>query len=403
MAVKIRPNSQTLARNNHLPDVARRTIDAVTPIIQAQNHNALQVSSYPVLIYRKLLGGAPCSCSYAHPVHASAPLYDEEGHAASSTMHSIIQQARFGIEEYNPEFPGGPISNQDTVLSGPEETRMLIEPEDEFDMLTEGNLNAYSASACAICFGSGFRGGYSFAQGLRRVFQATDVHTSDLIEIDRSTGPYQLVLLAPEAQVSFRLLVPAPVAGLLPKITVWNNFNPIEFAPQSLTAVHDDPSIGPYEVGPIGFKAAGWVTLTFNASRVMVADQAEVRFTHIEVQMPLTMRPVFADMPTLDYAFDASRLTQLSAQTVVLSPNCPQLFPRDVISDMTYGQHWIVTSAKAIHPASGHIWTQEVQVRPLEPHEPESNLALPENGWVRYYAPNRLTTAQQPRHRRGGN
>lgn len=403
MAIKIQPNGRTIARNSHLPDVARRTIDAVTPIIQQQNHNALLASSYPILIYRRLKGGAPCTCSYAHPTDLTAPVYTEDGLASSATMHSIIQQAAFGIEEYNPELPGMSQTTQFTVIPGPEPTRQLIEPEDEFDMISESSLNAFTNSACAICFGSGFRGGYSFVQGLRHVFQATDMSDSDLVDIDRSTGPYSLKLLTDQAYMSFRLLVPQPIPGLLPKITVWNNFTPIEFAPCSLTVRHDDPSIPEYEVGPQGFAAAGWVTLTLKASRFMAEDSPEVRLTHIEIQLPLVKQPVFADMPNLDYAFDATKLTELSTQSVTLSPNCPALMPRDIISDMTYGQHWIVTSSKPLHPANGELWTQEIQVRPLEIHEPESNLALPENGWVRYYAPNRISHAQQSRHRRGGN
>lgn len=399
MPIKLPPRRPTLARNSHLPDVARRTLDAVSPIIQQHNHNALQVASYPVFIYQRLQAGAPCTCSLAVPTHQAAPLYDEEGHASVAVIDSIVNQARFGIEDYNPMTPSSSqpgevayAASTDIASGNP-----VIEGEDEYDMTTESSLNAYSAGACPICFGTGFVGGYSFLHGMRWVLDASALDECDGIDVDRSTGPYTIRLLHDDAYVRFRVLASAP--PLCPKVHVYDNFSAVPFVtgPSRLRAVHDDPSVAAYDLGPSPFAAPGWVTLELRAADLQVRD-----FTHVEITLPLNSKPLNVDFPNLQTAFDATRIQQIPSTTITLPPTAPPLKPRDVVCDMKSGVLWLVTGARTVHPAAGQIWTQEADVRPLEPHEPEAALPSPEIGWLAYYLPPGVYPGQQPITRRGG-
>jgi hypothetical protein len=376
-------------------------IDAVTPIIQQQNHNALQVASYPILLFKRLAGGRPCTCSMAVPTSHSAPQYDEEGRASNAVVDSIINQAKFGIEDYNPEMLGTNLSTQQNVAPTPNiGYGPVVVPEEEGDLVSETSLNAFNAGACPVCFGTGFVGGYHFVQGQRWVFDALMISDSDGVEVDRSTGPYTMRFTHDQAYVSFRVLAPAPYSPrLLPKISLFDNFTPVSFnsGPVRLGVTHDNPAVAPYDLGPSPLAEAGWITLTIRASDLQSPD-----LTHVEVTLPLANRPLFVDIPNTQFTFDAARVQQIPSTTVTLPPTAPALMPFDVLCDLKSGTHWMVTSARAVHPSSGQVWSQEADVRPLEPHEPLSALPLPELGWQGYYLNTPISNAYQPTVRKGG-
>lgn len=395
MAIITPKRRPVIARNTHVVDTARRTLDAVAPIIQQQNQNSLAVAGYPVFIYNRLTGGHSCTCSHANPTYASAPLYDDEGHAASSVIASIQHQAAFGIEEYNPELLSTNLSNE---LTAQPVTALadgaLVFPEDETDLVTETSINAYNSGACNVCHGTGFKGGYHFMQGMRWTLDATDLVDSFDTEVDRTGAPYTMCM-GYDGWVAFDIQMPklGPKSPK-PMVIIWNNFTPVA------GVVTAETKGLPYRLGQATPPAYGYTRLMLWANTMVDVDQ-QVEFTHIEIQIPQILNPVMVDIPTLSLNFDASKLTKYNPSTIVLPPSVPLLKPWDVIADMQNAVHWLVTSARPVNSSNQMAWSQEVEARPVESHEQMQTLLLPRKGWVNYPT-SRASVASQPISRIGG-
>lgn len=362
---------RTIARNTHVVEAARRAISAVSPVIQQHCKNAIDVSGFPIFVYRRLTGGLPCSCS-AGPTAQEPDLYDEQGHAAPSLLNSLAHQSRFGVEVYG----GGrsvatpPASVNNLVATPGFETCLTDsvsieegQPDGEF------SLSVFNASACGICHGTGFKGGYSFLQGTRTVLDYSDLEETNVIEIDRNTAPYSMRFLLEDGEVTFKL--PFFINGSPMVITLYNNFERVY--PARLLVDPALPLANSYYTSSILISPRGYFTLNFSKL------QKDITFTHVEVVQRLNKAPVLADFPSLPSSFDPSRLVGYTDTQVVLPPTLPRLSPRDVITDMYYGLRWLVTSSTAmVGPATGNqTWHHTADCRPLEPHEPLSTLLLP--------------------------
>src|SRR5574344_1736934 len=153
MGFNVPKKGRTLSRNSHLPDRTSRTIDAVVPIIQQQNHHAIQAKGYPVYVYQRLRAGKRCPCCLDQPIQGD--IYDDDGVASPSQLQKIIDSSRFSIEDYNPN---------DTMARSTRDVNNIATDlamvEDEFDEDIPLQHDAFSAGACPICLGTGIIGGY---------------------------------------------------------------------------------------------------------------------------------------------------------------------------------------------------------------------------------------------------
>lgn len=384
MAILSKRQQANMARNAHLPNIAKRALDSVSSIIQQQHHNSLQVAGYAVFIYTRMKGGPVCTCSFAHSISNSAPLYDEQGHVAATVIQSITNQAQFGIEEYNSETPFAARTQENVETVTNISTGSYVVGETDLDLVTETSLNSFSSGACNVCQGTGYKGGYHFNQGMRWILDTTDIFDSSGIEIDRTTGPYTFKFLDPSAWISFKINLPLVSSNIIPACILWNNHARVTglAGPYNLVTVTPaNPSVPAYSLAT-GVKSSGISVITLHASNFMLADP--VAFTHLEIQLPTQTNPVYVDIPNLVTNYDPLRTSLYSSGTFTLSPNTPLLSPMDVISDMTHKLHWIVTGVRPVSPSAGQIWSQDVDVRPVEPHEAMSSLLLPLSSWLPY-------------------
>lgn len=328
---KLPTKRSTLARNSHLVSTAQRTLAAVTPIIQQQNFNSMQVSGYPIFVYNRMTGGKICSCSLMTPLTGAPAPYDNEGNASVEVLDRITRQAQFGIEEYNPEMMGSNKSNANTVIAvNSIEDGVVVEPQGEEDLTEAALLDQGSAGACPICQGTSFIGGYNFMQGLRKVLTHFDVKDYDNMFITKSTAPYEIVLQH-NGWVTFEVLLPMlPSNSPPPRLIVWNGYRVMV----GRTMPQATPAIGtPYLLGSDAPTGYGITTVKLEASSYIGADE-EFTFTHIEIQIPQVSNPVYVDIPNLTQSYDASRNINYPPTSITLPPSVPLLKPWDVIADM---------------------------------------------------------------------
>ena len=370
MPIKAFNNSRPIARNTHVVDVAQRSLRAASHIIQQQNQNALQVAGFPILVYQRMTGGQPCSCSVTTSPRSTAA-YDEDGHASASLMATLEYQAGFGIETYNPEAPSVRSTSQTVIPSASQDESSELEADaDWVEGAAETHLSAFSAGSCNICHGTGFKGGYSFLQGSRTILDHSDLVQADYVEIDRHKAPYAIRCLTTDAVLKFSF--PNFLPGVPTVIRIWNNFTRVfpVTGTDSVRLVAPDASLTTGN-GPLAL--AGFYQLDLSTL------PEDFTFTHVEILQLTVLKPVMADFPALSKGFDPARLNQYQDASVNLPPSLPKLSPRDILVDLTYGLRWLITSATSLCvPSTGNQqWQQTVECRPLEPHEQGSRLLLP--------------------------
>ncbi len=387
--LRMSPKRRAVSRNAHLN--IRPTMDAVTPIIQQHNQKAIEASGFPVLIYRRVSSGIPCSCSKSSS-DASSELYDESGDATPTTIQSILHQANFEIEEYGPE--GNVVNTATEVTSDPvfdqgQGTQVI--PEEPNSVFA---LAGYTANSCGICFGSGYVGGYQMLGCHRHVFTYHNIADSSGVEVVRDNYPHSLRFLNLDAYVSFRLpsrglasyngVVPNTLPSL---VSIWNNNSRLDtdgYTPNLL--IGTGPSA--FRLRTYGSRLPAESTLITVSARDFNLMEGEILdFTHLEVVSRYGV-PTFCDIPNLPLNYDSSKATKYTDTTIELPASVPLLSPFDVIADGVNQQLWMVNMAKPVSPSSQSMWHQSVDVSPVEPHWLQARLPIPDAKWMGASAPN---------------
>ena len=371
--IRLFNKAPTVARNTHVVEVAKRSLVAASHIIQQQNHNSVQVAGFPIVIYQRMSGGVSCSCSAmetAAPTFSTNNAYNERGEANSRLITALEQQSEFGIADYhNERTPEINLPTLDQQGAGEDYVIQSGQALEDF-AIDEVSLSAFGNSACPICHGSGYKGGYNFMQGSRLVLDHSDIFDGSCVEIDRDVRPYRIKVLPGGGEITFKLSSVSP--NVPTAIFLWDGFNRVYPIQGS-----DVVSL----VAPDGSLFTGNGALAqYGVYKLDLSGFPEgFTFTHVEVLQLLVKTPVLADFPLLTAGFDPARVNTYSATTVNLSPNLPRLKPKDVIVDLTYGIRWYVTAVTHLaNPTTGgQTWQQSVECRPIEPHEPTSSLLLP--------------------------
>ena len=375
MNAKILRKRRTKARNSHLvrDSLVERTVEAVSHVIQQHNYNSLIAHGYPIYVYQRLSTGEPCACSQKRYVIPNPSDYTDDGLASVSQLDSIASDALLPISGYNPQTSSVskvPIQRLEEREGFDEDDALIVTDGslDDFDM----SLDAFTISACPLCFGTGVKNGYSCYQAERSIYDYSDVSFNNNVVVDKGRSTVEMLFAVKGAYIEIPLTFPKLNDKRPFSIRLFSDFTTVT---DKFTAYLTD---GVTKI-PVD---SGILTVTGSWNLVITTLVQDQTLTHVEVMFPITTQVEYCDIPNLVESFDPNRVYPYSAATFVVSPYLPTLKAWDVIADCYHNLLWLVVSAKPTYPASGQTWMQEIETRVIDPHEPMHALFIPAKNFV---------------------
>lgn len=389
MPIVHRSNNRVLPANQRSVDVARQAIADITPVEQRRYHNAFLVQGYECQVYNALGQGQVCSCQGHHK--AGGKLLNEEGKMPFAKQNELLTGMSFKVNLYgngpaprddirdvlglpSPIAPNlvneGPKSVNDTqpsleVLTRDASNAMAgtITDEDDFGSngpngslddrfgdFDDGSLRGLGDSACAICFGRGYVGGFSLLGGWRQVFTTQwETKTVDgTIEINKL--PHAFFAKA----ATFTTVLPRGFKSL-DRLAVWNNTKLAKGA-----TVYIDGEVVDYNV--LAQKFDGHV----HVLEVRFDDLTD--WTHLEIQIDMG-NEARLEFPRLTKGFDANKLDGLESIQINMSPIIPHVAIRDLVFESTFGKGFVLTSAQLWNSEQRRVLGWDCQARVIQPNE----------------------------------
>lgn len=358
-------------RNDGRTDLVRRMSQNYEQTAQKQGTNALNASSFEIMLYKIKTHGLKCTC--CHDMRKDKIL-DTEGHMDSELMDTIIAKALqsepvslkqpktraviVSATSYNPSSITKS-ANFDTIQLN-EEGNIVDENGDELDApdpedyelleqydIENGKFDYLAAvtNNCSICSRTGFVGGFNLVNGERRVYDCQSMQDFVSCQIDFTQSPHRIES-ATEDFVSVRF------TDTLPK-SIWKV---ITFRAMFNWDVVSDYELYAVETSGLTHIASN---LDLKAFCTGVPVQFELRFkgtlTHVEFLLQSTNKPLFCDITTLNRVASSKRINDLEAITFNLPASVGTIRRGDVFFEKNSRVLWVVT-------------TTEIQRSALNPH-----------------------------------
>lgn len=388
-----RSNNAVLPPNSRTVDVARRTLDALVPIQQRKYANAFEANGYETLVYNRLRHGVACSCQADR--RAQATVLGQDGKLKPGQMEKLLTGGlNFKISPYGVKEPmredlrsarGGatqpndarkydvagnskPLADFDLEsddLDNPYATNTQAANGDEDDAQADivdqsiddasENFDAeeyLNDSKCAVCFGTGYVGGFSLLNGLRLVLSTQWADITDLqgtIELNRN--PHSFFVTS----VSFQAVFPKGVIGV-DTFRVWNN--DIQIHAQTIEI--DNLT---YSMDLLRAKCDGLphtITLTF---------ERLTYFTHVELQFNMSTQRALFEFPRGSFGSNMQLIENLEDMQLNASPAIPNIEREDMLVECTLGKVLVVSAVTDWKTAKRDILGWDVTVRALQPAE----------------------------------
>ena len=394
MPIRSSSNNRVLPSNSRAVDVAKQAIYALTPVQQRKYDNAFQVQGYDSLVYTRLEQGVRCSCMSGQSNLGT--LLMEDGKMPVGKIDELLTGGMvFKVNRYGARQPDredlreprgqDPKTRQDQAYDGlknentiqPPTTIVSSDLTDPFtdevvDSATEGvdghlvrneldeladtfdiNNSNSSDNACAICFGSGFVGGFtvlgSWRQALSSEWGPTVLSPGGTIEVGAS--PFFFRCLWAE----FTTILPKGFVAL-DSLRVWNNAKLVT----SGTVLIDGST-------------ADWSTIRTKCDGlphvVRVQFDVDTDWTHLEIQIGLTTQMSKIDFPKMVNAGDQSKLDATDDVQINASPMIPYLSAKDVIIEHTFGKAFQVGSINPWNDKSRNVLGWDCSCRVIQPNE----------------------------------
>jgi len=366
MPVVKRTNARVIPANNRAVDVAKTALEGVVDIQQRRYLNAFRVQGYPGLLYSRLQSGLRCSCQSSGKQIKT--LLDEDGNADVGTINQLLTGAQFGVSDYGSSKELNEQTSKDGMRKhdGTFDIKASGEYPNEFDDFSNGDngpnpefdlddiVNGFDTSmmglteaSCCVCFGTGYVSGYQAFNTNRQVL-TPDLVTSDG-HIDYQSKPFVGVCK------SFQSKITIPRGTLdIDAFLLWNNNERVNF-----TFTLD---------GVVGTRQLVMRMADGKPHDLQVFVKGE-RWTHFELQFNISREQAWFEFPRLSKGNDLSFLETTEPFQIILSPNIPILQAEDIITDSTFGLHYIVQGTPLWNTRNRHTLGWECQVRVIQPQE----------------------------------
>lgn len=384
MPVNYRTNNRILPANSRQVDVAERAVSEITDVMQRRTQNAFRVQGYPAILYTKLKQGQRCSCQSSNKKMFT--LLDEKGNASAETINKLLTGGEFAIRSlssnYQPSIeelmqdpdnafermtsPGNEANPYKEVEAHSQDGSEVIGYSSLTDEDAEGangdypqidieeersdfDLDSFGMSdvACAVCYGTGFVGGYSPFKAFRAVYQASDVRLPPEAELVVKESPWQCI----SAGFSVDMVLPKGALALQ-AMKVWQNTKCLSFKLKV-----DGQYVYPPAV--LAFCDGKPHKLEFEFD--------EQSWTHVEIQFNVGGKTFF-EVP-VTHRNNAAEQDPTAAFNIMMGPDVPHIDIEDVIVESVTGKTLIVESTPVWQTRARQVLGWDCNVRVCQPRE----------------------------------
>ncbi len=385
-------NNRILPPNSRTADVARKTLEALVPVQQRKYANAFEANGYETLVYNRLKHGLACSCQGDR--RAQATVLGEDGKLKPGQMEKLLTGGlSFKVSPYGVKEPmredlrvprgGKPQPNDDRKydvmdndvpladfdlesddFDNPNATQTTAKNGDEddaqdiIDQTTDDASENFDGeeyqndSKCAICFGTGYVGGFSLLNGYRLVMSTqwpSILTLAGTIELNRQPHAFFA------NNVVFQATLPKGAIGV-DTFRVWNN--DIQIHPSAITI--DGLS---YSMDLLRAFCDG------TPHQIGLAFDRMTYFTHVELQFNTSDQRALFEFPRGSFGSNMQLVENLEDMQLNASPAIPQIEREDMLVECTLGKAMVVQSVQDWKTAKRDILGWDVTVRALQPAE----------------------------------
>lgn len=272
MAKITRPQNSYLApKNDRLVSVGQRNLIALQHNNRANVTNAIKATGYPITLYNTLLAGRPCTCTRVQQPEKGSAILNDDGKLGEDEMRALLVPNSSGLLDYGSPLPNTTASVAQTRLTstgGPREitlsdtqdrSRMTLGPiqidqpfsaetQEDLDFLDAVNALEGSAAtqylneqltperfltsadrACAVCFGTGYVGGYELVHGIRLCLHNQYASLENVV-VDTLKAPNAFNFITSQGgSITYRVTIPrGSCYALYPRL--FNNTKAIPYA-----------------------------------------------------------------------------------------------------------------------------------------------------------------------------
>ena len=332
--------------------------------------NSLEVNSYEILYYSKVMQGRSCTCS--HSTQTDAWGLDEQGNATPEQIASMLSpNGSYGIADYqssgNSPKPliGNRVSPDIHIQDEPNESQIGDGFEANtfsMDQLMSAPHTDSGSVACGVCLGAGLVPGFNLFGGERIILDAQVVKYSRNTQINREVFPNSFTYVN-GGWVDFELTIPFSVHSVI-CVRLMNNLAPAQgFV--SLIEGSVEESLTPNSI------------LHYKGGTYKIRVRPLEEFTHVEIVWNYLSTPIRADYPNFDIINNLQVLAGEENVSLELGPNLPECKPYDLILDPTFQKLWRVVSVRTRFTREQELLGWECQGRLVQPYETIAGVYMP--------------------------
>lgn len=373
-------NNDLIPSNQRNSDVAAFAVEGIAAIQQQKTNAAFHVQGIQCILYRRLNTGMRCSCQ-TQKLKINERL-GKDGKASPAVINQLLMgSSDFGISDYkgaDTANNGYGASHDSSVLNytgddpsssdlqniwnnqpNPETGELIgdqtVQNEnadcqlDGFDYMS---LN-FGDSNCPICYGSGFIGGYSIYNGVRKVVPVDKMITNGILNVEKA--PYSATL----TEFQFSITLPRGFVGIdfIGIKNGWNTVTPM----LSIDGI-------PLTYQTLKAKCDG------KSHIIHGKFKTETEITHFELQLNLSSTSAYIEFPKIQKSSNMGVLNRVEDMQLLASPNIPMIKMQDIIFDTLYGFFYYVQSVSWQNTRQRQMMGWEMNVRVIQQQEAFYNL-----------------------------
>lgn len=339
-------NSNTLGfnpANSRLPEIARRSIRAIGNAAAQQLVNAINVNGVPSLLYPRLQAGRKCTCQ-----QVNSSVLTADGTLTEHQINGLVSITTPLSHDDNRVFTYGLPNDPIALLDDPQ--------------TATPTFSRFADTACGVCFGTGFVGGFTLYNGFR-IVAVPDDFDFDTGYTDQQSMP-NLGVIPAQGTATTVITLPRGVQRVIAR-RVLNSTDDLSASIKLSLSTQDTlASTGkPVEV-----------VIT------NVTDE-DVMFTHLEIAALQTANLMKVDFPKLDKNPRVALYDDIGGQSIIIPPSVSGLPPLSIITENLWGAAWMLTEVNTVEDNSGFQHWYETSGRLIQASETYD--ALPHYSRVR--------------------
>lgn len=363
-------NNQLLPANQRASDVAASAVEGIADVQQQRINAAFHVQGVQALIYHRLSNGRKCSCQ-SHMHKLSARL-NTDGTADPGLINQLLTGVQFGTTEYKPSKDIDSdfnihYSGEDPSSSDLPRMWNLAQPNPQQEQVGDNGISnpdtllqdyngfdpssmMFGDTACPLCYGTGYIGGYALYNGHRIVVPVEDMDLTAHGILNPDVYPFT----AETDSIVFPLVIPKGIVS----VDCFKVCNKWDTVPAVITI--DDQKISQQVIKAKADGRIHKVSAKFNSIQVI---------THFEFQANQSVKSAYIELPKLSKSSRIDIFDSSDDFQILLSPDIPHIEKRDIIVDCMHGKTLYVQNSTWLNTRQRQMLGWEINVRVVQPVE----------------------------------